>query len=148
MSYDVARPYTAAFVIFRRQGKIAFVLRENTGWMNGYYGLASGKVEKNESYLNAAIREAKEEVDIDLTADNLKYAHTMHRKSSADQTWVDVYFEAVDWKGEPYNAEPHVHKELKWVDIKQLPENVIPPVRHALDQIAKGYQYSEYGWKE
>ena len=146
MSYDVARPYTAAFVIFRRGNKIAFVLRENTGWMNGYYGLASGKVEKNESYLQAAVREAKEEVGINLTQENLKYVHTMHRKSE-DSVWVDVYFEAVDWKGEPRNAEPHMHSELKWLDIKNLPKNIVPPVEHAILEIEKGNQYSEYGWK-
>ena len=47
--YDTATPYLASFVIIRKEGKIAFVLRTNTGWMNGYYGLPSGKVEKVES---------------------------------------------------------------------------------------------------
>ena len=62
MSYDTARPYIASYVILRKDGKIAFVLRANTNWMNDHYGLPSGKVENNESYLQAAVREAKEEV--------------------------------------------------------------------------------------
>lgn len=58
---DVAQtPYLAAYLIFRNdEGKIAFVLRENTHWMNGYYGLPSGKVEADERVLVAAAREAK-----------------------------------------------------------------------------------------
>lgn len=58
MIYATATPYIASFVILRKAGKIAFVLREHTKWMNGYYGLPSGKVEKNEAFSAAAIREA------------------------------------------------------------------------------------------
>lgn len=40
---EVARPYVAAFVILRRGSKVAMVLRKNTGWMDGHYGLPAGR---------------------------------------------------------------------------------------------------------
>lgn len=149
MKYDVARPYTASYVIIRREGKIAFVLREHTSWMNDYYGLPSGKVDKGESYLTAAAREAKEEVGIKIDEQALRHVLTMHRNvASEDMVWVDIYFEAAEWEGEPYNAEPHIHGELAWLDPANLPKNVVPSVRAAIKAITAGKPYIEYGWKK
>jgi 8-oxo-dGTP pyrophosphatase MutT (NUDIX family) len=146
MEYDVARPYTAAHVILRKDGKIAFVLRQNTNWGDGYYGLVSGKVDDGESYLAAAVREAKEEAGVDIKPSDLEHVLTGHRKS--DTLWVDVCFETTKWQGEAYNAEPHKHAELTWLDPNNLPDNVVPPICFYLEQIAAGASYAEYGWKE
>lgn len=149
MKYDTATPYTASYVLLRCEGKLAFVLRSGTTWMNGYYGLPSGKVEVGESFVAAAIREAKEEVGIDIRVDNVKHVLTMHRKGGDenDNVWVDVYFIAHNWSGEPYNAEPDKHSELVWFDESALPKNVIPSVTVALHAIKDGQFYSEYGWQ-
>ncbi len=147
MKYDTATPYIASYVLLRKGKKIAFVLRSNTAWMNGYYGLPSGKVEKNENYSSAAIREAKEEVGVIIKSKDLKFVHVMHRRKSTEpKEWVDVFFEATKWQGEPYNAEPHIHDELDWLDPAQLPENIVPSVKFALEKIDKRDVFSEYGW--
>ena len=145
--YDIARPYTAVFVIFRHDGKIAFVLRKNTDWMNNYYGLPAGKVEKNETFLEAAVREAKEEVGVDIDPQDLKLVLTFHRVHP-DSTWVDIMFEAAQWKGEIYNAEPEVHGEVAWFDPTQLPDNIVPPVREALEAIERGETYLEKSYHD
>lgn len=142
--FDTATPYVASYVILRKSGKVAFVLRANTGWMNGYYGLPSGKVEKGENFIDAAIREAREEVGIEVSRGGLKHLLTVHRSEGND--WVDVYFEAINWRGEPFNAEPEVHSELAWLDLDNLPKNIIPSVRHAMKEIRAGKYYSEFGW--
>lgn len=149
--YDTATPYLASFVIIRnKEGKIAFVLRSNTGWMNGFYGLPSGKVEKVESFSEAAIREGKEEIGITFKPENARFVHVMHRSTHDEgnntNDWVDVFFEVADFEGEPHNAEPDVHGELAWLDPKNLPENVVPSVRRAIEHIEQGDLYSEFGW--
>lgn len=147
MKYDTATPYIASYIVLRKDGKVAFVLRSNTSWMNGYYGLPSGKVEKGEYYLAAAIREAKEEIGIDVAETDLRHALTVHRVEQPDDdanNWVDVYFEVEAFTGEPYNAEPDIHSELAWLDPNDLPANVIPSVKHALEAIAAGKTYTEY----
>jgi 8-oxo-dGTP diphosphatase len=145
--YGTATPYIASYVVLRDGNKVAFVLRSGTSWMNDYYGLPSGKVEQHENFTNGAIREAKEEVDIDIDRDDLRPSLIMHRHSD-DSDWVDVFFEVDKWQGEVINAEPHMHSELAWLDLDSLPENVIPSVSFALEQIKAGVQYAEYGWSE
>ena len=148
---EVARPYVACFVLLRRGNKIAMVLRKNTGYMDGNYGLPAGKGEWFETFTSGAIREAKEEAGVDIAPEDLRFVHMVHRHGEDRFTekymdWVDVYFETSVWTGEPYNAEEHKAESLDWIDIDNLPENVVPPVRDALEKIAKKQVYSEYGW--
>ena len=147
--YGTEQPYIASYVVLRNNdGYIALVLRENTGWRDGFYGLPSGKVERNETFSACAIREAKEEVDIDVKPEDLQHALTMQRLEKEETNWIDVFFVAKKWLGEPRNAEPQKHRELLWVAPDALPENMVPNVRDALEQINKGNIFREYGWEE
>lgn len=147
--YDSARPYIACFVLLVQDGKVAMVKRKNTGWMDGYYGLPAGKVEYGEPFALGASREAKEEVGVDIELDDLDFVHVAHRHGENDEEimeWVDVYFEAKKWDGEPHNAEPEKGEQLDWMSLEDLPDNIVPSQRAALVEIANGNGYSEYGW--
>ncbi len=146
MIHDTATPYVAAYVLLRRAHKLAFVLRSNTGYMDGMYGLPSGKVEKNEACRAAAVREAREEVGIEIAEGELVHALTVHRDGEDDSSWIDIYFSAPTWVGEPYNAEPDKHGELVWLDEANLPTNIVPAVRHSLQAINDQAAYTEFGW--
>ena len=148
MKFDTAQPRLACFVVLRRGNKIAFVLRSNTDWMNGYYGLPAGKVEVHESAAAGATREALEETGVTIKQTDLRAVHVAHRWDGDDgYDWLDVLFEADRWEGTPFNAEPEKHSELAWLDPKNLPKNVIPSVRSYVTQIESGNLYSEYGWE-
>lgn len=143
--FTSAAPYIACFVLLRRGNTVAFVKRGNTGYMDGYYGLPSGKVEWGESYTQAAIRESEEEVGVLIKPEHMHHALTLHRHDE-DSDWIDILFEVDDWGGEVINAEPNVHDEVKWLDIDNLPDNVVPPIRYALERLKAGAHYAEYGW--
>lgn len=140
----------AICVLLRKEGKLAFVLRSNTGWMNNHYGLIGGKVHQGETYTAAAVREAKEEAGVVIDPANLKAVLAIHRNEddSDKEHWVDLFFEATQWDGEVYNAEPDVHGELIWMDPAKLPKNMVPMVEFALENIAQGTTFAEFGWEK
>ncbi len=43
-------------------------------------------------------------------------------------------------------GEPDKCAELKWFDIENLPENIIPIRKSALEDYKKGVFYNEIGW--
>lgn len=151
---EAATPYTASYLLIRQAEKIAFVLRENTPWMNGYWGLPSGRVDKegensSESFTACAIHEGNEEVGITIKKGDLKHLLTMHRiEAGQNMVWVDLFFEVCEWSGQLHNAEPHKHAALDFFALASLPEKVVPSVRFALEAIEAGKTYVEYGWEE
>lgn len=151
MKYDTAQPYIASYMIIKNKaGEVAFLLRSNTSWMNGHYGLPAGKVEKTENFTDAAIREVREEAGLEITKANLRHILTVHRceEEGYTNTWVDVYFEVINVDDEPYNAEPDIHGELVWFDPQNLPEKVIPSVKAAFGFMAQGKKFAEWGWEK
>lgn len=145
--YDTQRPYAASYILLRQRDRAAFVLRANTSWMNNYYGLPAGKVESDENFTHAAIREAKEEVGVVLTPRQLMPVLMCHRKArQEDMTWVDVLYVATEWEGQVVNAEPHLHAEVAWFELTSLPKSIIPSQRFMIEQYLAGNAYCEYGW--
>lgn len=150
-TYATQTPYLASFVILEnKEGKIALVLRTGTGWMDDHYGLPSGKVEVNEFFAHAAIREAKEEVGVEIEPEDLLYVMAQHyiEKEDPKNCWVNVFYKVKKWRGDPYNAEPDKHGELTWSSPDTLPNNMVPAVRHALEQIGEGKSYCEFNWRD
>ena len=137
----------SCYLVLRKGNSALFVLRNNTGYMDGFYGLPAGHVEDMESFTSATIREAQEEVGVNVKIDNLNHLHTMHR-NCGDHVRVDVFFGANNWEGRPKNNEPNKSSEIAWLDLNNLPENVMDYTVFALKQIKQGKTYSEFGWTD
>ena len=71
----------AVYLIFRDGDKVLLLKRANTGYRDGYYSLPSGHLNGGEPAIRAAIREAKEEVGVDIDLKDLRLVHTSHRYS-------------------------------------------------------------------
>lgn len=135
----------AAFVILERDGKIVLARRANTGYMDGKYQMPSGHVEADEHPSEAAVRETKEETGVDIKASDLEFVHCSYRINKVDAVgdYVDFFFRATRWEGEPMNAEPEKCDEVAWFPIDALPENTVPVVRKVVDLIRDGVKFSE-----
>lgn len=136
----------SVYTLIRRDGKFAFVLRTNTGYLDGTYSLPAGHVEDDERMRIAAAREALEEIDVHVGPDDLRHVHTMQR-NSGDHIRIDVFFEADQWTGEPKNNEPDMHGELAWFAEDDLPfDRIMDHQAEALRHIVRGERFSEIGW--
>jgi 8-oxo-dGTP pyrophosphatase MutT (NUDIX family) len=135
----------AVYVLLHRDGKVLLIKRQNTGYRDDHYSLPAGHLEGSESAVMAAVREAKEEVDIDIKPENLHLVHTQHRVAeSGDHERISLYFEAHTWHGEPVNAEPDKCSELRWVDLNDLPKDTVPELKHFFRHYAQKNPYGDF----
>jgi 8-oxo-dGTP diphosphatase len=142
--------HAAVYIVLIRGNKILLLERANTGYKDGYFGLPSGHIDGHESAITAAIREAKEEIGIDLIPEQLDLIHTQHRYIDKDDKYgyeyIDLYFRSINWAGTPQNKEPHKCARLEWYEQVNLPDNMVPEVRHALQKIAANISYSDFNF--
>ncbi len=141
------RPYSAVWLVLRKNTEILFARRYNTGWMDGKYTLGcGGHIEEHETLTQAMVRESREELGIEIDPADLHFAHLNHRCSEDGREYLDVYFYASRWQGEPRIMEPAKCDALEWFQIDSLPTNVIPDLNAILDHISANQFYSEHGW--
>ncbi|MGZ3634141.1 MAG: NUDIX domain-containing protein [Parachlamydiaceae bacterium] len=133
-----------AYLILRQGDQIFFQLRKNTGYCDGMWSLIAGHVENGESATAAMIREAREEIGIELSPEQLKVVHIIHRQTN--RVNVDVFFECFSWKGTIRNCEPEKCEELAFFSLDQTPRNVVDYNIKALKAIQNHEFYSELGW--
>ena len=137
-------PMTALLMLIKGN-KILLLRRFNTGYEDGKYCLPGGHIEKRESIHKAMIRESKEEIGIDIDDKALKLVHICNRKVG-DNAYVDFIFECKEWKGEVTIIEKDKSDELRWFDLDNLPDNVIPFMKEVFKNTKK--MYIPYGWEE
>jgi len=139
--------YLACALIFRKDGKFLLLKRSGTGFMDGYWALVGGKCDKGESITESALRESCEEVGVQLRADQVTFAHVMHRPDVDKHDWIIFYFVVDAWEGELINNEPKKHSEMAWFALDTLPEMMVVSHRKALEYIAHNSLFSELNGK-
>ena len=127
------RVVPAAYVVFRRRtaagSQVLLQLRQGTGYLDGYWACgAAGHVEAGESVLAAACRETLEELGIQVRQADLVPLCTMHRTTGT--AWfderVDFFFECWRWTGDPRPVEADRAADLRWYQLDDLPDPVVP----------------------
>ncbi len=134
----------AVHLFFIKDSKILLLRRFNTGWQDGNYSVVAGHADGNETIINAAIREAKEEAAVMLSKEDLVVIGVMHRKS--DEERIDFFLEVKNWTGEIKNNEPNKCDDLSWFELDNLPENTIPYIRQGIENYKANIYFSEFGF--
>lgn len=120
--------------------------------MDGQYGLVAGHGESGECFTDTIIREAKEEANIILKPEKLKVVHIIQRFEMRNnpelRERVDVFLSAEKWQGKIKIMEPNKCDDISWFPIDKLPENIIPYVKLAINNIRKKIFYCETGYKK
>jgi len=136
----------AAYVLLRRSAdgaaQLLLQLRQGTGYMDGHWAAAAaGHVEAGESVLAAAVREAAEELGIDIDPADLVPLCAMHRTVAPHgpiDERVDFFFECRRWTGEPRLGEADKSVDLRWFDLDALPDPVVPHELQVMTELRDG----------
>jgi len=139
------KAYVAAYLVLIKDGQVLLLRRFNTGYQDGNYSLVAGHLDGGETAKQCIIREASEEAGIIVISKNLDIVHVAHRLTP-DREYFDIYLFAEKWAGDITNMEPNKCDELKWCQMDGLPNNMLPEVKFALENINKNVHYGEFGW--
>lgn len=120
----------AVHAMLIRSNDILLTRRAGTGFEDGNYGLAGGRLEDAESIVGAAVRECREEVGVEIDAADLEVIGVTRFVSQTGQG-VDFFVRTRRWSGEAYPRSEC--DDVCWCAIDALPHNTIPFVRRAID---------------
>jgi len=144
MATDRYRSIVDLHIILMKEDAVLLGKRQNTGFQDGSFHLPAGHLEKDETLISGAIREAAEELGVIIAAKNLHFVLLLHQFSGEGR--IAVFFEATEWQGEPCNLEPDKCSALEWYSVADLPDNMVPYARAALEQYRSGHFFATFGW--
>ena len=128
-----------AGLLIIQDGKI-LMTRRRSSLGNGEYGTVGGHVELNEHPTEAAIREAKEELDIEIgnlhfldCASIIKYG----------KHYIDISFTAEIISGKPKIMEPDKLESVDWYSLDNLPGPIFEPIKAVIDAYKTKMNYFE-----
>ncbi|MFD7289456.1 methyltransferase domain-containing protein [Streptomyces sp. NPDC059863] len=129
-------------LILRRGDEVLLARRSGTGYGDGLLNGPSGHVERGEDVRTAMIREAYEEIGVELTPADLRVALVMQHRGPAGQPRIGWFFEAgYGAGGEPYNREPEKCSGLSWHPLSALPDDLVAYCRAGLDAYRAGERF-------
>lgn len=135
----------AVHLILIENGEILLQRRYNTGYEDGNYSVVAGHLDGNESVIKAMQREAYEEAGIKIKEEDLEIVHIMHRKTP-DRESIDYFIKCKKYEGNITIMEKDKCDELKFYKLSELPSNVIPYVKKAIEYYQNNEPFSIYGW--
>jgi 8-oxo-dGTP diphosphatase len=117
-------------LIVDERGRVLLTLRKFPPEA-GCWSIVGGKVDFLEAIENCAIREASEEVGLEISIDRL-LCITDHLLPGEGQHWVSPAYLGRILGGEARNCEPEKTQEVGWFRSDQLPPNLTMTARNAI----------------
>lgn len=135
----------AVCLLLECDGKWFVGRRQNTGYCDGCLNMPAGHIDPNETPREAAVREAKEEVGIDISHNDIEFVHVQYnRNKDGRHDRTHYYFKIESCDLEPVNTEPHKCSEIMWIPAYSQLDEFVPFMREALEALQKEEQYSEF----
>lgn len=119
---------SAVHMLIMDDGRVLLQKRKGSKLWPGYYALPAGHIDEGENQYDALVREAKEELDIEIDPKDIEKSYVVLRRNFFEidgkklEPYIDYYFEISKYQGTPRIAELDKCDELVWADINNLPE--------------------------
>lgn len=129
-------------LFLRRGDEVLLARRANTGYADGLLHAPSGHLEEGEDVRSGMIREAREEIGLDLAPEDLTAVVVMQHRSPWGRARIGWFFAAeYGAGGEPVNREPDKCSELGWYRLDDLPDDMVAYCRAGLDAYRAGQPF-------
>jgi len=109
----------------------------------------SGHVEAQETVRQAMVREAYEELGIQIQVDDLTFVGLTHLRLDDETTYYNIYLTTDRFMGTPQIMETDKHDDLKWVnltDLQAMAEAIVKNRYEAIQHLGQPPFYSEEGF--
>ncbi|WUH94253.1 methyltransferase domain-containing protein [Streptomyces sp. NBC_00433] len=129
-------------LILLRGRDVLLARRAGTGYADGLLHAPSGHLEDGEDVRAGMIREAAEEIGLDLAPHELEAAVVMQHRSPGGSPRIGWFFTARLAAGaEPVNREPDKCSGLGWYPLDDLPHDMVAYCRAGLDAYRAGVPF-------
>ena len=118
---------SAVHMIIKKDNKILLQKRKGSKLWPGYYALPAGHIDEGENQYDALVREAREELGIDLDPKKILNNYVVLRRNFFEidgkqlEPYIDYYFDIEEFEGVPKIMEEDKCDELIWADADNLP---------------------------
>ena len=129
-------------IIRNKNNDILLQRRQGTKLWPGFLALPAGHVDEGENAYDAIIREAKEELGIEILLENIIDTFVVNRRNKSLPPYYDVYFEVSSYKGNIKINEPEKCSELVWCNVDNLPKDMIDYEKAAIINNKNGIKFS------
>lgn len=134
---------SAVYLIIKNEkNEILLQRRQGTKLWSGFLALPAGHIDEGENAYGAIVREAKEELGIDIDITNIVDTFIVNRINKSLLPYYDVYFEISGYEGVLNIKEPEKCSELVWCDINNLPSDMIDYEVEAIKNNLNGIKFS------
>ena len=143
MSERIKFNASVSFIV-EEDNKILLFYRTDGYFKDGWWIIPAGHIEENEPAAQTVIREAKEELGIDVDIKDVEFVHILHNLVGENNR-LDFYFRIGKFKGKIQNLEPSKCAEMRFFDKDTLfqTERIAPTTLQALQHIWNEKYYSE-----
>ncbi|MFJ2958832.1 methyltransferase domain-containing protein [Streptomyces sp. NPDC087270] len=130
-------------LLLLRGEDVLLARRDGTGYADGLLHAPSGHLEDGEDVRAGMIREAREEIGLELAAGELDVAMVMQHRAPDGRARIGWFFVAHHTTGdpEPVNREPDKCSELGWYPLDALPDDMVAYCRAAIDGYRAGHRF-------
>jgi 8-oxo-dGTP diphosphatase len=118
-------------LILNDAGQVLLTLRKRPPEAD-HWSIVGGKVDFLETLEHCALREAREEVGLEIALIRLLCV-TDHCLADENQHWVSPAYLGRILSGEAYNCEPDKTSQINWFSLTDLPPNLTITARNAIN---------------
>jgi ADP-ribose pyrophosphatase len=110
----------------------------------GCWSIVGGKLDYLETLQECAVREAREEVGLEVAVESLLCV-TDHLLPQENQHWVSPAYLGRVLHGEAQNCEPQKTSLVRWFSLAELPANLTMTARNAINAYKRQQQGTVFG---